>query len=167
MRKFLFFMIVAIMLLPATAFASGGQDGGSASAAVVNAAGTFPIVDEMVTLTFFARKTQNIEDLRTNEFTKYYEEKTNVHIEWELVPDNAVQEKKKLALASGDYPDVLFGVSVTPEEQLQYGADAGILIPLNDLIDKYGIEFKKMAAEVDYINPAVTSPDGNIRPPPG
>jgi putative aldouronate transport system substrate-binding protein len=162
MKKALGFVIIVFMFLPMVAIASGQQDSGSASAATVNPAGTFPIVDEPVTLTFFARKTQNILDLRTNEFTKYYEEKTNVHIEWELVPDNAYQEKKKLALASGDYPDVLFGVAVSPEEQLQYGAEAGILIPLNNLIDKYGLEFKKMSNEVDYIRPAVTSPDGNI-----
>ena len=57
---------------------------------------------------------------------------------------------------------MLFGVAITPEEQLQYGAKAGILIPLNDLIEKYGVEYKGMAQEVDYIRPATTALDGYL-----
>lgn len=53
MRKVIFFVMIALMFLPAAVFASGEQDGGSSPTATVNAAGTFPIVDETVTLTFF------------------------------------------------------------------------------------------------------------------
>ena len=57
MKKALLIMIVSIMIVPAMVFGAGSQDGGAATSAVVNPAGTFPIVDEKVTLTFFARKT--------------------------------------------------------------------------------------------------------------
>ena len=30
-----------------------------------------------------------VENFETNDFTKWYEEKTNVHIEWEVVPSRA------------------------------------------------------------------------------
>ena len=162
MKKIAVVLILCLMV-GLSVFGNGKEEAGSSKGSVeVNPAGTFPIVDDMVTLTFFARKNSQVEDLETNEFTRYYEEKTNIHINWELAPENAYHEKKKLSIVSGDYPDVFFGTNMNESEQLQYGVNDGVFIPLNDLIDKYGVEIKKMFDEVDYIKPSITAPDGNI-----
>jgi hypothetical protein len=64
--------------------------------------GVFPIVKEKATLRFFAPQNVNIKDMNTNAFTVFYEEKTNVHIVWELVPSDALADKRSLSLASSD-----------------------------------------------------------------
>lgn len=123
--------------------------------------GTFPIVKDKITLTVFALQDINIEDMETNLFTKEYEEKTNIHINWEMVPKQGLQEKRNLILASGDYPDIMFGTQLTLEEQMLYGTQ-GALIPLNDLIEKYGVNIKKLFDTIPWFKNSVTAPDGNI-----
>lgn len=127
----------------------------------LSAPGAFPLVKDKVTLRFFAPQNANIKDMNTNEFTKFYEEKTNVHINWELVPSDALNDKRALALASNDLPDVFFGAGVTKEEEMLYGSQ-GVFLPLNKYIDQYGVEIKKMFAEVPTVKPGITTPDGNI-----
>jgi putative aldouronate transport system substrate-binding protein len=121
--------------------------------------GVFPIVKDKITLEFLTKQMTAIPDMETNEFTKYMEEKTNVHIKWNILTD--VAANKSVILASGDYPEVLFGLGLTPEEQLLYGG-AGSFVPLNDYIDKYSVEFKKICSLRDYVRPRITTPDGNI-----
>lgn len=125
-----------------------------------NATG-FPIVKDKVSMTVFAPQVANIADWNTNWFTKYLEEKTNVHLDWQLVPQDGLNEKKQLLLASGDYPEVFLKGDLTKDEQLLYGQQ-GILLPLNDLIDKYAPNIKKAFEEIPYLKSAITAPDGNI-----
>ena len=126
-----------------------------------NIAGTFPIVNEKISLKFFAPQKPTVKDINTNEWTIYYEDKTNVHVDWELVPVTALAEKRGLLLASGDLPDVFFGAGVTREEEMIYGP-MGLFLPLNNLIEQYGVEIKRMFSEVSYIEAGITTPDGNI-----
>ncbi|SDD56593.1 putative aldouronate transport system substrate-binding protein [Paenibacillus sp. UNCCL117] len=66
-----------------------------------------------------------------------------------------------MTLASGEYPDVLLGMNVSPVQQSIYGKD-GVFIPLNPYIEKYGVEMKKMFGQVSYVKDFITLPDGNI-----
>ena len=124
----------------------------SSSTIKVNDPGVYPIVDEKVTIKVVARANPMVENFETNEFTKWYEEKTNVHIEWELVPEQSMQEKLNLMLASGDYPDVILGLNVSPAQQMIYGTE-GVFQPLNDLIDKYSVNLKQIYKLGDKRNP--------------
>ncbi len=54
--------------------------------------GTFPITKEKVTLKVLVPAHPLVEDYKTNVFTKWYEEKTNVHIEWEVIPTQNAAE---------------------------------------------------------------------------
>ncbi|GGD97547.1 ABC transporter substrate-binding protein [Paenibacillus nasutitermitis] len=123
--------------------------------------GTYPIVSKQMKLKMFAPQFASIENMDTNEFTKYVEEKTNIDIQWELVPDNALNDRKQLMLASGDYPEVILQGALTKEEQMKYGKQ-GVFIPLNDLIDKYAPNFKKALTDIPYLKSSITAPDGNI-----
>lgn len=112
---------------------------------------------------FFSERTP---DLPNNDFTKYIEEKQNIKINWELVSTQGQRQKKQLMFASGDYPEVIFHENhaeegLTRAEQIQYGKD-GILLPLNDLIDKYGPNIKQAFEQTPYLKKGVTAPDGNI-----
>jgi putative aldouronate transport system substrate-binding protein len=190
MRKFVaLFMVVAMVVASALVFTGCTTSGVTAStkpAESVKAAdsskpadtaapatgkdgiepstpGTFPLVKETVTLKAFAPLDAHTKDYATNEFTKFYEQKTNVHIEWETCPNDAgtLREKRNLLLAGGDYPDIFFGTGITKDEEMIYGPQ-GVFIPLNSYIEKYGFEIKKMLQEVSIVQSAITTSDGNI-----
>ncbi|KQX48585.1 ABC transporter substrate-binding protein [Paenibacillus sp. Root444D2] len=127
----------------------------------VTAAGEFPITKEKTTLRVMVKGSSIVENFATNEFTKWLEEKTNIHIDWEVAPEKTFAEKLNVSLASGDYPDVLLNMSVSPIQQSIYGKD-GVFIPLNPYIDKYGVEMKKMFEQVSYVKDLITMPDGKI-----
>ncbi|MBU5346285.1 ABC transporter substrate-binding protein [Paenibacillus lautus] len=123
--------------------------------------GTYPLVQEKTTLKVMVRGNPLVENFETNDFTKWYEEKTNVHIEWEVVPEQSIQEKLNLVLASEDYPDVIMGLNISPAQQMIYGSQ-GAFLPLNDLIEKQGTNTKKMFQDNPEIQSAITALDGNI-----
>lgn len=127
----------------------------------ISANGVFPVSNEKIELTVFASKPSTIEDLDTNLFTKELEELTNVHLKWQTCTSDGLKEKRNVLFASGNYPDVLLNADITKAEQMLYG-EQGVLIPLNDLIDNYSVEFKRLLDEIDWLRPAITAPDGNI-----
>ncbi|WP_135548571.1 type 2 periplasmic-binding domain-containing protein [Paenibacillus cymbidii] len=126
-----------------------------------SAPGTFPITKEKTTMRVFAAQKATIENMETNAFTKMYEDKTNVHIQWELSPENALAEKRKLSLASGDLPDFYLGANIAKDEEILYGSQ-GIFLPLNDLINKHTKWIKETLESDPIVKQSVTAPDGNI-----
>lgn len=124
-------------------------------------AGTFPLTDEKETITIMVVQNPLVTDLVDNDFTKWYEEKTNVHVEWQIVQASSKQEKLNLALSSGEYPEVLMNFAVSPSQQMVYGQQ-GTFLALNDLIDKYGVETKKLMEKYPEVKNAITAPGGNI-----
>ncbi|MCP4406050.1 MAG: extracellular solute-binding protein [bacterium] len=127
----------------------------------VTPAGTFPIVKEPVTLNVLMRTNAFVEDFATNEFTKWYEEKTNVKIDWQVLPQTGAEDKVNLMLATGDLPDVIMTFRLTSTQLMLYGAQ-GLFLPLNDMIEKYGVETKRVFEETGWLEKVITSPDGNI-----
>lgn len=124
--------------------------------------GTFPIVKEPITLKVLVVSTPVVSDWETNEFTKWYEEKTNIKINFEVTPEGSDQRDIfNLTMASGDLPDVILSFDVTPTQQMLYG-EQGSFVPLNDLIEKYGPNTKKMFEEFPGVEDAITAPGGNI-----
>jgi putative aldouronate transport system substrate-binding protein len=160
--KRMMMIVTSILVMTGLLFAAGQQQGGAATESLeLSDPGVFPIVQEQVTLEFFAPQHAIVEDMATNTMTMYMQDLTNVHIEWETVPQQAVNEKRTLLLASGDYPDVLFSVGITPDEEMIYGGQ-GVFLSLNDLIDEYTVELQKVFTEQPLVKPVITTPDGNI-----
>lgn len=162
-KKFVAISIILAMVFLAACQSkeSGKKENESTENITINPVGELPIVDETMTLQMFAPQLPTIENMKTNTYTKWLEEKTNIHIEWDLVPDDALNDRKQLMLASGDYPEVIFNGKLTPEEQMRYG-EQGVFLPLNDLIDQYAPNVKKAMEELDYLEQSMTAPDGNI-----
>jgi len=90
-----------------------------------------------------------------------YEAKTNVHINWQVAPSQGMAEKRNLILASGNLPDVLMGAQLSREDQFQYGLQ-GILIPLNDLVEKQTVHLKKVINDSSTFRDFLSAPDGKI-----
>lgn len=123
--------------------------------------GTFPLTAEKVTFRILVAASPLVEDYATNEFTRWYEEKTNVHIEWDVLPPQEAQAGLNVRLASGDLPDILFNFRMAPPQQLLYGAQ-GVFVRLNDLIDEYGVETARVFEEFPLARDVVTTSDGSI-----
>ncbi len=155
MRKTLGIILALAMCLGCCGLA--GADGANAN---FNETG-YPIVNETVTYTFFAPHNTAVEDYYTNTFVVNYEAKTNVHIEWDLVPPSGLSEKKNLKFASFDLPDAFFGASISSSEAVRYGAE-GALLPVEDLMDKYNPEMQKMFEAIPGLRSLLVCPDGHI-----
>ncbi|MBD2869007.1 extracellular solute-binding protein [Paenibacillus arenilitoris] len=135
---------------------ANGSQGGSAEGA-----GAFPLAEQKETLRVLAIHSDFVEDYETNAFTQWYEELTNVKVEWEFATSQEGQEKLNLALSSGDLPDVIMGFNVSPAQQMVYGQQ-GIFLALNELIEQYGVETKQLFEAYPEVKKASTAPDGNI-----
>lgn len=67
------------------------------------------------------------------EMISYMEEKTNTKLDFTVIPGDQLEEKLNLMLGSGERPDVI--QFYNDDFELRY-VDAGMLMPLNDLLDK-------------------------------
>lgn len=125
--------------------------------------GTFPISKEPVTITimvpYSSSQSTHLKDL---DMIKKYEEMTNVHVEWDEVAEEAYAEKYKLVLASNNLPDA-FGSGYSYDGSIIYSyAKQGLIIPLEDIIEKVGVNTKKYLNEREDFRKLSTYPDGHI-----
>lgn len=138
----------------------GTTDSGNTAELVGNTyVSDFPIVKERITITAMALKwsgTGVIEELAWN---AYYEEKTNIHVEWIEVPRSELGTKVQLALQSGDIPDIMVtgGMGINGSQLLQYSQE-GQFAEIGPLLEKWGPNIKKVmdatpeAQKASYVN---------------
>ena len=119
-----------------------------------------------LTINIFAP--QNPErDLATNVFSNSLEEMFNVKFNWTTTTYDATgaSEKRNLALASGDYPDLFMLIPWVDQfsqiDLLKYGQQ-GVILPLNDLIDQYAPNIKAALETYPDLKAMAVAPDGNI-----
>lgn len=169
MKRILSVLVCGLLLASAmggcnqqeTSSAPADESGASSSGPVMSAPGEFPIVDETVTYTVMAPQTNYILDLQTNAYSTWLEEKTNVHIEYETVPEAALSEKVNLSLASSEIPDAYLSCNLDSSTQVRYGK-AGVFLDLAPMIEEYGYEIPKAYEANSLLPGAITDPDGEI-----
>ena len=134
-------VMAAVMLCGATvAFAGGGKE-----AAPAAQGGKAPI-----TISVFTQQARQ-QPSANNKVYKYLQEKLGVTFNWDILVGEIAQ-KRGVMIAGGDYPDLI------EMNETQF-IDAGALIPLEDLIEKYGPNIK--AHFGDQLE-KMRSPDGHI-----
>lgn len=159
--------LLSVMLAGSLALTAcgGGQPGNTeikdASADFGFQQSGFPIVDQQLTLTFSGTKSALAPDFNTMTVVKNWEKQTNIHVEWENLPETVFQEKKNLILAGGDLPDAFFNTGLTDSEIATYSA-SGALLPLEGLIEKNAPNLSKLLTDRPDIKAAITSSDGHI-----
>ena len=93
---------------------------------------------------------------------KRLEKQTNVHIDWTCFVSDQFDDKKNLALAQfGNLPDGLFNAGMSDYDLLRY-AKQGIIIPVENLIDKYMPNLKAVFEKYPEYRTMCTAPDGHI-----
>lgn len=128
----------------------------------VTAAGELPIVKEKITLKLGVPGTSFVEDYKTNAYTKYLEEKTNINLEFYEFPSSGGGEKLNVMLASNtELPDIICGFHLPNSTFMQY-ADQEVFLDLTDYMDKYGywINDMKEQSSVNNFEACLTAPNG-------
>lgn len=133
---------------------------------VLSEAGTYPILkDEYVgeiELTIMGANNAAINpDWANNKFFQRMEELTGLSFNFEVYGDDMYDEKKSLALATGNnLPDIFFKASFSNYDEVTYGGKT--LRSLNDLINNYAPNIKKLLDENPIVRKSITTTDGNI-----
>jgi putative aldouronate transport system substrate-binding protein len=170
MRKSL--LVLLSVVLGATIVAGCGVNEGARQSAAgdVKAEGNtpqnfngegYPIVNEAITLKMMGVKGRLHGPWEEMAFFQEMEQKTNIRFAFDTPPGSGYDEKKNLAFASGEYPDVFFGGNLTASDEVVYGKQ-GILIPLEGLIEAHAPNIKKFLQENPNIQRSITTPDGHI-----
>lgn len=159
-RKRLLFLAIVLFTVSLPLSASGDSEENSENKAAVNLTG-WPIVDEKITLEMMGNRATNQADWNTMRIWEWYEEKTNIHVNWTTVDSEAIKERFPLIMASGDYGEALYGMAIKSTDEIKYGSQ-GILIPLEDLIDLYAPNIKAFLDSDPAIRKTYTAPDGHI-----
>jgi len=133
------------------------DDSVTANGLTVNPVGTFPIVNERVTLSAYFSTWEDL-DVDNNEVLEWFEEKTNVRIDAIMETD---PEMRILMLVSGDYPDI-FAVNFSMLDVENFGTRQQIFIPLNDLIEEYSEIVRERINNDPRYRISATASDGNI-----
>src|SRR5699024_727401 len=93
-----------------------------------------------------------------------YAAKTNNDLKFNTPAAYDLDTNLNLAFASGDIEDIIYGADtddLTPAMKVDYG-EQDILLPLEDLIDEYAPNIKKLLEENPEIEKSITTTDGHI-----
>jgi len=131
---------------------SSGTDSGSETSGVQD-----------LSIVIADRGIQYVEALPNVNEDKYVKELgklTNTNIQMELLPWSEYEQSLTLVFAGGEFPD-LMEVNGISSPEVSQAVDAGVFMPLNDLIDEHAPNLKKYITEEQWNSPSV-SKDGNI-----
>ena len=120
----------------------------------------FPLKDE-VTLKFMTSSSPlSPKDPNQKLILKRMEKATNVHIDWTNYQSDFA-EKRNLDISSGDLPDAIHNDGASDVELMNW-AKQGVIIPVEDLINDYMPNLKKILDENPQYKSMITAPDGHI-----
>lgn len=127
---------------------------------------TLPITKSPLTLSFWVGLNSNaaavVKDYSEIEAMKVIKEKTGIDIKWLHPPVGQETEQFNLLVSTNDLPDMIEyswdKYSGGPQKALQ----DKVLVPLNDLIDKYAPNLKKILEENPEVKKQVSTDNGDI-----
>ena len=173
-----YFVIIALLICFAMFTTACGNPGGggqsdNTQAAVTSAAAAdstttasttaSEVSNEQKVLTaFIPLDNLSDPDIDNNEFIKWAEEQTGIKIVFD-VGNKETDEQINLILSSGTKLSDIFLTGFSRARITQYGGE-GIFLPLEDLLEKNGVNAKSMLIEStgsDNLDP-IRSPDGHV-----
>ena len=92
----------------------------------------YPIVNEPITVEIMAAyNNYQTTDFKDVMWVQKMEERTNIHVEWNLVTTSAREEQKNIMMASGDLPDALMKMSFSQTDLYKYGFQQEMLADIS------------------------------------
>ncbi|WP_276356350.1 extracellular solute-binding protein [Cohnella caldifontis] len=144
---------------------AGAAQGGASPSAATSAGfaydGKGPVTDKPGTLKILATNSwYNNVDLAKAPIVQEIAKRAGVTVDWELLAPGTYQDAINPRLAAGrDLPDIVYN---TDQDQTMKNIQAGLFVPLNEYIDKYGVNVKKMFEKYPDLKASLTTPDGKI-----
>lgn len=90
------------------------------------------------------------------------EKRTGIKIKWEVMAPNQYDTSMQTRIAAGeDLPDIIALPPLWGGDVVKYGNE-GVIIPLEDLIDKYAPNIKAIFEKYPEIEKQLTAPNGHI-----
>lgn len=174
-RKVLALVLAGAMMMTALAGCGSSEskesNGGAAaeSTAKVEESSNFnetgyPIVNEQITLKVMMAIRDSDSLIEPDEMpaVQRLEELTNIDIEWEIIKGSDWKTKTNLMFSSDEYPDIIIcpnGEGYIDDEE--YGVTQGLVIPLDDYIEKYmPIYTERIAGEASDPTVSLVASDG-------
>src|SRR5215470_14869938 len=106
-------------------------------------------------------------NMDTNLVTKMVSDKFKIQFQWQTTTFDAgaAKEKRQIALASGDYPDLFFlipWVDGFTKAEVQKLGQQGVAVPLEKLISQYAPNVQKALDSNQTLKAMSVAPDGHI-----
>jgi putative aldouronate transport system substrate-binding protein len=118
-----------------------------------------PIVKDKITVKIAVlRHDLSKKPIEEKEYTQYLEENTNIHVDWQEISSQTLDEKVNIMFAGGDLPDAL--MSCVSDSILLNNYDSGLLLPLNDLLENWAPNLNKLLTS--YYMQQLLLPDGKL-----
>lgn len=134
-----------------TTSAGDADDGNTPTADGVNID-----LSEKLTFTAMAAFRPQHADFDDMDIVKEVNAAANIEIQWELVPDASVTEKRNLALSTGDVPDVMLGMLTDTDIQ----KNTKLFLALDEYTD-YTPNMNEIMAEDEDVKAFMTLSDGH------
>lgn len=120
----------------------------------------YPIVDTPITMTVAVAQTEVQTDFNDIIILKDFEEVSGMDMQYTNIPSSDRQTQLSLMLASGEVPEILLKMQVTPTDIAKY-ADEGLFIALSDY-EEYMPNLYRWFEMFPSAKDAVTMQDGKI-----
>ena len=167
MRKFVksIALMLAVIMVAGIFVACGGSNGpsgGSAGLDVDPATLKFPLAEkaEISGLTNFPVGSESEPNNRT--IFKRLEEKTNVHVNWKAIQGDQWGDKISLEMSNlKTLPEFVFSAGFSDTDLLKY-AKQGVIINVEEYIDKYMPNLKKVFEQAPEYRTMCTDENGHI-----
>jgi putative aldouronate transport system substrate-binding protein len=168
LKKVLASMLILVLVFGVSA--CGGKKDAAANTtptADPNQATTLPIVKDTLNLKFVSYNWGDANYGNDMAVFKELQKRTNIQLDWELLPADDNLTKLNLIMSSGQLPDIISYPDAAESKKLfdKYAAQ-GAIIPLDDLINQYAPHIKAMIDnppfKIDNFKSELTSADGHI-----
>ena len=118
---------------------------------------------EMVVLSAAATQPPWIASIEDNRLTDLLEETFNFEFDFTILPLEGAKQQVNLLLTSGRYPSVFMNAPFVPADELEFGVEGKVLIPLNAyLTEQQTPHILSGFREFPKLRDEITAPDGNI-----
>lgn len=141
----------------------GGVGGGNSKGLEVDPAEVAMPLAEKATIKGLTRFPANTESEPNNRtIFKRLEEQTNVHVEWRTIQSDQWGDKIQLEMSNAKtLPDFVFDAGFGEADLLKY-AKNGVIIPVEEYIDKYMPNLKKVFEQAPEYKAMCMDVDGHI-----
>lgn len=166
-RKIVALVLALALCVSLFAACGGGNDGGSGDSGNKEVASySFPL-DEKVTFT--AWRTAATSDPKLGittyndiESVMAWEEKSNVHVDWQIPTSGQEQESFNLMISSGEYPDMIWDVGQYYVGGLDKAISDDVLIPLNGYMDNLLSDYNALISKNETVLKDCKTDEGNF-----